>query len=315
MNLPASSVGTSFDASLEPSLAGRAAIVTGAGAGLGRAEAIGLAQRGAHVVLTDIGDMSETAELVRALGAEAFCVSGDISKWALADELVAAALTQFGRLDIVVNNAGITRDSMLFSMTQKQWDDVLDVHLRGHAALGRAAGAHWRDLSKSTSTPTYGRIINTASEAALTGSASQPNYAAAKAAIIALTVAEARSLGKYGVTANAICPRARTAMTAGMFESPSDDSFDPLDPQCVATLVSHLASPRAEGFNGRTFVAYGSMVALVARPSIEAIFTAQNNVFSDDELASALDAYVAPVGKTLANELHDLEVAAGLASA
>lgn len=293
-------------------LADRVAIVTGAAAGLGRAEAVALAERGADVVVTDLGDMTETVAEIVALGRRAVAVPGDISDWNLSDTLVETAVSTFGRLDIVVNNAGITRDGMLFSMSQKQWDDVLNVHARGHAALGRAAGAYWRELSKTTGEATYGRIINTASEAALTGSAGQPNYAAAKAAIVSLTVAEARSLGKYGVTANAIAPRARTAMTAGVFGESEADGFDALDPAHVARFVAYLASPRAGSITGRTFVAYGSMVALVARPAIEHVFTTDGEAFDDVTLADTIDAYKPAPGPTLADELAALESAAGL---
>lgn len=296
-------------------LEGRVAIVTGAAAGLGRAEALALAERGAHIVLTDIGDMSATEAAVQAHGVRAVCVPGNISDWDLADRLVDAAVTHFSRLDIVVNNAGITRDGMLFSMSQQQWDAVVEVHLRGHAALGRAAGAYWRNLSKTEGRATFGRIINTASEAALTGSASQPNYAAAKAGIVSLTIAEARSLAKYGVTANAICPRARTAMTAGVFEAPSDtEGVDPLAPEHVANFVAYLASEHAADITGRSFVVYGSMVALVARPAIEAVFTAEGDGFTDAEVGDAITAHLAlhRDNPTLAHELKQLEVAAGL---
>src|SRR5204862_1671803 len=136
-------------------------------------------------------------------------------------------------LDILVNNAGVLRDRMVFTMSADEWDLVLRVHLRGHFVTTRFATAHWREQSKAAGGPVYGRIVNTSSEAFLLGSAGQPNYAAAKAGIAALTVTTARSCGRYGVRANAICPRARTAMTAGVFGD-APDGEDPLSPQHVA---------------------------------------------------------------------------------
>jgi 3-oxoacyl-[acyl-carrier protein] reductase len=186
---------------------------------------------------------------------------------------MAATAGDLGRLDIVVNNAGVTRDRMLFNLTDEEWDQVIRIHLRGHFLLSRNAAAHWRAVSKETEQPVYGRVVNTTSEAGLGGSPGQANYAAAKAGITALTLSTARGLGKLGVRANAIAPRARTAMTAGVFgEDASGLEVDPLSVEHVAPLVAYLASPAADRINGQVFVVYGGMVALLAAPVVEQRF-------------------------------------------
>src|SRR4051812_15088710 len=217
------------------SLEGRTAVVTGAGSGLGRSEALALAARGADVVVNDVGPTAEevVAE-IKALGREAVAVTGDVGDWAMGDRLVQAAVDTFGSLDILVNNAGVLRDKMLFNLTESDWDDVIRVHLKGHAAVSRAAAAHWRAASKAAGGPVYGRVVNTSSEAFLFGSAGQPNYSAAKAGIAALTLSTAQGLARYGVRANAICPRARTAMTEATFgEGTSPGGLDAMAPERV----------------------------------------------------------------------------------
>ena len=250
------------------SLSGRTAIVTGAAAGLGRAEALALAARGATVVVNDISAPKDVVDEIETAGGKAVAVAGDVGERATADALVQAAL-DLGGLDIVVNNAGVVRDRMLFSMSDDDWDTVLRVHLRGHFLLSRNAAKHWRDKSKADGKPVYGRLVNTASEAFLFGSPGQPNYAAAKAGIASLTVSAARGLAKYGVRANAICPRARTAMTEGVFGAPPADGADPLSVDHVTPFVAYLASPAAEHVNGQVFVVHGGQVALVEPPRIE----------------------------------------------
>ena len=260
----------------EPALAGLVAIVTGAGNGLGRAEAVALARAGALLVLNDLpGDaIAETAGLVRTAGGQAVVSAGDIGDWETGERLVAAALDAYGRLDILVNNAGVLADRMIFTMTGEEWDLVLRVHLRGHFVTTRLATAHWREASKRAGGPVYARIVNTSSEAFLLGGPGQPNYAAAKAGIAALTVSTARGCARYGVRANAICPRARTAMVAGLMSAPPADGPDPLAPEHVTPLVTYLASPAAERINGEVFVVHGGVAAVLNPPSIRAVFRA-----------------------------------------
>ncbi|MGB8209227.1 MAG: 3-oxoacyl-ACP reductase [Mycobacterium sp.] len=279
-------------------LSGKVAVVTGAAAGLGRAEAIGLARAGATVVVNDIKaalDASDVIDEIAAAGSKAVAVAGDISQRATADELVSCA-DGLGGLNIVVNNAGITRDRMLFNMSDEDWDAVIAVHLRGHFLLTRNAATYWRQKAKDSDGPVYGRIINTSSEAGVTGPVGQANYGAAKAGIIALTLSATRALGRYGVCANAIAPRARTAMTADVFgEAPEvvADGIDPLSPEHVVTLVRFLASPAAEAVNGQVFVVYGPQVTLLSAPSLEHRFTADAQAWDAQELSATLQDYFA----------------------
>lgn len=254
------------------SLAGKVAVVTGGAAGLGRAEALALARAGADVVVNDL-EPNGVVDEIEALGAKALFVAGDVAERETADALLAAATEHFGGLHVVVNNAGVTRDRMLFNMTDDEWDTVIRIHLRGHFLLTRNAAAYWRQQFKATGEAVYARVINTSSEAGLTGSEGQPNYSAAKAGIAAFTVSAARSLARIGVRANAICPRARTAMTAGVFgEQAPEGVLDPLSVEHVAPLVGYLAAPAAERISGQVFVVYGGMVALMAPPTVERRF-------------------------------------------
>ena len=279
-------------------LSGKVAVVTGAAAGLGRAEAIGLAKAGATVVVNDIAkaiDNSDIFDEIAAAGAKAVAVAGDISERATADELVSAA-EGLGGLDIVVNNAGITRDRMLFNMSDEDWDAVIAVHLRGHFLLTRNAATYWRSKAKENGGTVYGRLVNTSSEAGLAGPPGQANYGAAKAGITALTMSAARGLERYGVRANAICPRARTAMTADVFgDVPdlADGEVDGLSPEHVVTLVRFLASPAAERVNGQVFIVYGPSVTLVAAPVAEYEFTASGSAWSPADLSDTLVGYFA----------------------
>ena len=279
-------------------LSGRVAVVTGAAAGLGRAEAIGLARSGATVVVNDMPqalDNSDVLDEISALGVKAVAVPGDVSQRSTADEMVACA-DRLGGLHVVVNNAGITRDRMLFNMSDEDWDLVIAVHLRGHFLLTRNAATYWRDRAKDSDGTVYGRIVNTSSEAALSGSVGQANYGAAKAGITALTLAAARGLGRYGVRANAICPRARTAMTAGVFGDAPDlaaGEVDPLSPEHVVNLVRFLAAPASADVNGQVFVVYGPTVTLVAAPTVEHRFHAPGATWDPAALSDSMSGYFA----------------------
>ncbi|CAJ1495756.1 3-oxoacyl-ACP reductase [[Mycobacterium] burgundiense] len=279
-------------------LSGKVAVVTGAAAGLGRAEAIGLARCGATIVVNDIAKALEASDVldeIASSGGKGVTVAGDVSARSTADELVATA-DGLGGLSIVVNNAGITRDRMLFNMSDEDFDAVIAVHLRGHFLLTRNAATYWRDKSKAENGPVYGRLVNTSSEAGLGGPPGQANYGAAKAGITALTVSAARGLSRYGVRANVICPRARTPMTADTFgAAPELDAgeVDGLSPEHVVTLVQYLASPASEPVNGQVFIVYGPSVALVSAPTIEQTFSAAGDAWDTAALSGAMGQYFA----------------------
>lgn len=241
-------------------LDGRSAIVTGAGRGLGRAEALELARLGASVVVNDYGQpgrdgsgeasatpAEEVAEEIRAAGGRAVAHLGDVSDHEQARALVELAVDTYGKLDILVNNAGILRDRMIFSMTEDEWDSVIRVHLKGHFNTTHFAAAHWRARSKASGGPVHGRIVNTSSEAFLAGSAGQPNYAAAKGGIVGLTTSTALALARYGVTANVICPRARTRMTEDVFAG----FQEPADGGSTRSPRARRAAGRLSGLAGR----------------------------------------------------------------
>ncbi|MBY4569134.1 3-oxoacyl-ACP reductase [Gordonia sihwensis] len=296
---------------MSQSLDGRVAVVTGAGAGLGRAEAIGLARDGATVIVNDLQsalDSSDVFDEIAGVGGKAVPVAGDIADSATAAEIMRVATQDLGGLHVVMNNAGITRDAMLFNMTDEQWDLVQRVHLRGHFLLNRNAAAHWRAESKASGAPVYGRLINTSSEAALLGGAGQANYSAAKAGISMLTVSASRALAHYGATANAICPRARTAMTADVFGAAPEDAVDPLSPEHVVTLVRYLAGPSAQNVSGQVFVVYGPKVSLMAAPKVQEVFAADGDQWSPEALGDVVSAYFAEpekVGTFSASDLMD----------
>ncbi|MHB1585219.1 MAG: SDR family oxidoreductase [Acidimicrobiales bacterium] len=254
-------------------LDGKVAIVTGAGRGIGREEALLLASEGAKVIVNDVGGSvagsgedrtpaEEVVDTIRQSGGEAESNSDDISSWAGAERLIDQAVETYGTLDILVNNAGILRDKMSFSMDESDWDDVIRVHLKGHFGPSHFAAVYWRNKSKAGE-PTSGRIINTSSESGLFGNVGQANYAAAKAGIASLTLVLARELQRYGVTANAIAPRARTRMTENLFgemAAKKDDGFDAWDPKNIAQLVGFLASDAAADVSGQVFVVFGGDV-------------------------------------------------------
>ena len=255
-------------------LEGKVAIVTGAGRGLGREHALVLAKEGATVLVNDVGgsvhgsgaDQSPAQEVlatITAAGGTAAVNGDDISSWAGGKGVVDQAIETFGSLDILVNNAGILRDKMSFNMDESDWDDVIRVHLKGHFAAAHHAAVYWRNRAKAGEDVT-GRIINTTSESGLFGSAGQANYAAAKAGIASLTWVEARELGRYGVTSNAIAPRARTRMTETIFGgdgmSTGEDGFDAWDPKNIANVVAFLAAPASADITGQIFVVFGGNI-------------------------------------------------------
>ncbi len=256
-------------------LDGKVAVVTGAGRGIGREEALVLAGEGARVVVNDLGaglhgegsadvhPAEEVVALIKKNGGDAVVNGDDISTWAGGKGVVDQAVDTFGSLDILVNNAGILRDKMMFNMDESDWDEVIRVHLKGHFAASHHASVYWRNRSKAGEEVT-GRIINTSSEAGLFGNAGQANYAAAKAGIASLTWVEARELGRYGVTANAIAPRARTRMTETIFSgdgmTAKAGEFDVWDPRNIANVVGFLAAPSSQDVTGQIFVVFGASI-------------------------------------------------------
>jgi len=259
-------------------LSGKVAVVTGAGAGLGREEALQLARQGARVVVNDIAAAAEKAQevvdAIKALGSEAIAVLGDCADTADSGRLFKAALDTFGDVNVVVNNAGFTRDKTLYGMTDEEFDSVVRVHLRGHFVNMRNAARYWREKAKAG--PVYGRLISTSSEAMLFAAPGQPNYASAKAGIVSLAIGAAALLHKLGVTSNVILPRARTAMTQNMphahlFAAPAE-GFDVFSPANVAPLVGYLASPQAARISGEVFVVWGSRVTIVQRPRLNVFY-------------------------------------------
>jgi 3-oxoacyl-[acyl-carrier protein] reductase len=275
-------------------LEGGVAVVTGAGVGLGRAEALALGAAGAKVVVNDIGDAAETvaAEIVAA-GGTAVGVPGDIGDWDFATSLVRRAVDEYGDLNVLVNNAGVLRDRMIFSISAEEWDTVLRVHLRGHAATCQAATAYWRERSKATGESQWARVVNTASEAFLFGSPGQPNYSAAKAGIAALTLSVAHGAGRYGVRANALAPRARTAMTEATFPPPPEgDEVDPWAIEHVAPVVVWLGTRAAEHVTGNVFVVYSGKVGVMKAPTLDGVFGTEGETWTVDELDKTVGAFL-----------------------
>jgi NAD(P)-dependent dehydrogenase (short-subunit alcohol dehydrogenase family) len=254
---------------------GRVAIVTGAGRGLGRAHALALARAGARVVVNDLGveadgrggssgPAGQVVEEIRAAGGEALADGADVAEWQQSGALVARTVERFGRLDAVVNNAGFVRDRMFASCSEEEWDSVVRVHLKGHFCVSRHAVAHWRERAKAGQA-VDARLIHTSSGAGLQGSVGQSAYSAAKAGIAALTLVQAAELARYGITANAIAPSARTRMTETVFSEMMrvpESGFDRMAPENVSPLVVWLASAESREVSGRVFEIAGGRIAL-----------------------------------------------------
>ena len=272
-------------------LDGKVAIITGAGTGVGRCHAELFAAEGASVVVNDVSDAAvEVADAITAAGGSAVAHQSDISDWDATGAMVKRTLDEYGDLDIVVNNAGLLRDSMSFSMAEDQWNIVIDVHLKGHAAMAHHAGAYWRAIAKGLGegdTPRPRRIINTTSESGLFGGPAQMNYASAKGGIITMTMVLAKELGRYGVTVNCIAPRARTQMNEMMerFAKP-EEGFDPYDPAHVSPMVAWLASDEASDVNGQTFIVTGDEIHRMAVPTVAGAITAGDERWSVDAITA-----------------------------
>jgi NAD(P)-dependent dehydrogenase (short-subunit alcohol dehydrogenase family) len=256
---------------------GKVAIVTGAGRGIGREHALLLAREGAAVMVNDLGgdgrgegqDLTpaqEVAAEIEAGGSRAAVNGGNVADWKAAEDLVAQTVATFGRLDILINNAGILRDRMAFNMSEEEWDVVLNVVLKGSFAPAHFAAAHWREQYKQSGQPVNASIINTASEAGLYGNAGQANYASAKIALTALTVVLARELERAGVRANAIAPVAATRLLGTVMAERDPlpaDRVDPMAPSQISPLVVWLSSDLARDVNGQVFAVSGSRIQVV----------------------------------------------------
>jgi NAD(P)-dependent dehydrogenase (short-subunit alcohol dehydrogenase family) len=255
---------------------GRVVIITGAGRGLGREHALEFARLGAKVVVNDLGaeidgsgsstgPAGEVVDEIRSFGGEAVANGADVADWDQAAAMVQQAVDTFGRLDVLVNNAGFLRDRMLANTSEEEWDAVMRVHLKGHFAPSRHAIAHWRDRSKAGE-QVDARVINTSSGAGLMGSVGQGNYSAAKAGIAALTLVQSAEWARYGVTVNAIAPAARTRMTEEVFAqtmaAPGEGEFDAMAPENVSPLVVWLGSAESAGVTGRVFEVEGGKVSV-----------------------------------------------------
>ena len=254
---------------------GRVVVITGAGRGLGRSHALAFAREGAKVVVNDlggapdgtgasVGPADDVVAEIRAMGGEAVANADDVADFDAAAALIKSAIDTFGRLDVVVNNAGILRDRMFVNIVPDEWDATIRVHLRGHFCVGRHAAAYWRDRAKAGD-PVDARLINTSSGAGLMGSVGQTAYAAAKAGIAAMTIVQAVELGRYGVTVNGLAPSARTRLTEGVFVDMMKEvegGFDAMDPDNISPLVVWLGSPESRDVTGRLFEIEGGVLSV-----------------------------------------------------
>lgn len=252
---------------------GRVCVITGAGRGIGREHALLLAAQGAKVVVNDVGGTvdgsggstgpaHDVVAEIEAAGGTAVANGDDISTWAGAENLIGQAVETYGRLDVVVNNAGILRDRMLANMTEAEWDAVIAVHLKGTFGPSRHAAAHWREQAKAGEEVT-GRIINTSSPSGIYGNVGQTNYGAAKAGIAAFTIIAAKELARYGVTVNAVAPAALTRMTENLGMGQADDLTKAMmSPRWIAPIVCWLASEDSSDVTGRVFDVTGRALSV-----------------------------------------------------
>jgi NAD(P)-dependent dehydrogenase (short-subunit alcohol dehydrogenase family) len=253
-------------------LDGRVAIITGAGRGIGREHALLFAAEGAKVVVndlgasargegTDLGPAHDVVAEIEANGGEAVVNGADVSDWHQAKTMIDQAISSYGKLDVLINNAGILRDRMMVNMTEADWDAVIKVHLKGTFAPAHHAAQHWRDRSKQAGGPIHARLINTSSTSGIYGNIGQSNYGAAKMGIAAFTIIAARELQRYGVTVNAIAPGAITRLTENL-DGIEEERRKALDPMWVAPIAVWLASERSYGVSGRVFEASGRMLGI-----------------------------------------------------
>jgi 3-oxoacyl-[acyl-carrier protein] reductase len=266
---------------------GKIAIVTGAGRGIGAGHARLLAAEGASVVVNDLD--AEAAALVvdeiTAAGGTALASTENVATWAGGDALVQHAIDTFGRVDVLVNNAGILRDAMSFNITEAEWDSVLDVHLKGHMSTSRAVAAYWRERGKGGD-EVSGRIVNTTSESGLFGQAGQINYSTAKAGIVSMSIVLARELKKYDVTVNVVCPRALTRMTETVPYAAEYMTGPEWSPDNIAPMVCFLASDDAADISGQVFVVWGTRVHLMQGWHKVATLDRMDGRWAPDELAA-----------------------------
>ena len=254
-------------------LDGKVGVVTGAARGIGRGEALLLAREGARVVVNDVGGAwdgtgkddrpaQQVVDEIKAFGGEAIANYDDVAHWSGSERMIRQGIEAWGRLDFLINNAGILRDKMIFNLTEDDWDAVIRVHLKGHFAPTRHACAYWREQSKAGN-PIPGSIVCTSSTSGLLGNVGQSNYGAAKAGIAAFAQIVSMEMARYGVRANAIAPAARTRMTEGTFgEMKATGDFDEWDPENVAPLIGYLASDESANITGQVFYVSGGSVQL-----------------------------------------------------
>ena len=295
-----------------PSLEGKVAIVTGAGRGIGREHALALAKAGSKVVVNDLGgslagegtDASPAQSVVNeivAAGGDAVASYDDVSDFGAAEHMISRAIDRYGRLDVLVCNAGILRDRMLVNMTEDEWDAVIAVHLKGHFGPTRHAAAYWREQSKAGEA-VRGRVINTSSPSGVFGNVGQVNYGAAKAAIAGFTLIAAQELQRYGVTVNCIAPNARTRMTEETFgdlPAPEEGAFDPLDPANMSPLVVALAADDAQDITGQCFFVWGGSINVLRSWDAGELFAKDDRWDADELLAQLKERFpdgVAPEG-------------------